>query len=297
MTDANGLVTANVPNASGVSFGTDVYSDQNGFRINPARAEEKKPEAILFLGDSVTFGVGVPEEKTFVGMFRHSAPEITVYNSAVVGFSIPDYQRVVDNFVPQHPEIKTVYLFYCLNDFHASADHAQDAGNPDFEKSVKLRAASVFSEINEFFGSHSKFYVFITGKLIDPAKKFFQTDYNLYNVDGQKFDAVMQPITEINQKLRAGNINFVVFLNPYESQLRSGAENDLMPQRKVEQYLSQHNIRFVETTDDFKKFPSATEFLFADPMHLSEKGHQIVFDALRREWENRLSPQKNYERK
>ncbi len=292
VTDGNGLVTANAPNAAGVSFGTNVYSDQNGFRINPNRVEKKKPDAVLFLGDSVTFGVGVPEEKTFVGMFRQNAPDVTVYNAAVVGFSIPDYRRVINNFLPQHPEIKTVYLFYCLNDFHAATDTAQNNDTQDFERSVKLKAATVFSQINEYFGSHSKLYVFITGKLIDPSKKFFETDYNLYNVDEQKFDAVMQPILEINQKLRERNIEFVVFLNPYETQIRTGAESDLMPQRKLEQYFTQNSIRFVETTDDFKKFPSSTEFLFADPMHLSEKGHQIVYDALWRDWEQQTQHQK-----
>ena len=214
-------------------------------------------------------------------MFRQRNPNLTVYNSAVVGFSIPDYKRVIDEFVPAHSEVKTVYLFYCLNDFHAAAEN--NADETDSGKSLKLKAASVLAAVNEFFGENSKLYVYVTGKIIDPSKKFFETDFNSYHVEEAEFNRIMQPLSEISRNLKARNVEFVVFINPYEMQLRRNADADLMPQRKIENYLTQNGIDFVDTMPNFRQIKSADGFLFADPMHLSEKGHQIVFDALNAE--------------
>src|SRR5438034_239565 len=51
------------------AFGQPVYTDERGFRITPGAAEHHG-SGILFLGDSVTFGIGVPETESFVGRLR-----------------------------------------------------------------------------------------------------------------------------------------------------------------------------------------------------------------------------------
>lgn len=289
VTNAAGTVVANAKNAHGISFGTDVYSDENGFRVNPLRTEKSHDQAVLFLGDSVTFGVGIPEEKTFVGMFREKNPDLTTYNSAVVGFSIPDYRRVITTFLPAHPEVKTVYLFYCLNDFHDESE-MKTAAEQTLTSFLKTKAAAVLESGNEFFGAHSKFYVYVTGIIIDPSNRYFQSDYETYKVNDEKFNRTIQPLKDINEELKGKNIKFVVFINPYEKQLRSGAEADLMPQKRLENYFRQHDIQFVDTLQNFKNINPAEGFLFKDPAHLSEKGHQIVFDAL---WQNWINLPKN----
>ena len=43
---------------------------------------------------------------------------VRFYNSSVIGYSLHDYANVVDQFVPLKPEIKYVFLFYCLNDVY-----------------------------------------------------------------------------------------------------------------------------------------------------------------------------------
>lgn len=285
-TNSLGIVNGNAKNAKGVSFGVDVYSDENGFRINPNRAEKQNEAAVLFLGDSVTFGVGIEEEKTFVGLFRQRLTDVTVYNSAFVGASIPDYERVVNDFIPQHGEVKQVYLFYCLNDFHLApeAENSNPETSADKKNSLKYKLAQIFPAMNDFFGSRSKLYVYITGKASDPSLRYFQADFNAYNVDDEMFNRIMQPIVNISEELKKRNIKFVVFLNPYEAQLRANDEADMMPQRKLEQFFRRRDIAYVNTTDKFREVkPSTDAFLFADPMHLSERGHKIVFDAL---WEN-----------
>ena len=113
-------------NARGISFGANVWTDANGFRVSPHGQEKPGQPALLILGDSVGFGCGVEESKTFAGLLRKSLPDTTVYNSSVIGYALPDYKNVVEHFLPQHTEIKRVYLSFCVNDVsHKSASQIE----------------------------------------------------------------------------------------------------------------------------------------------------------------------------
>ena len=56
-------------------------------------------------------------------------------------------------------------------------------------------------------------------------------------------------------------------------------------QRRIESFLQENGIPFVDTRDKFNGLQSSKDaFLFADPMHLNETGHRLVFDALLDDW-------------
>lgn len=281
VTNDAGRVVANRPNASGVSFGVPVYSDVNGFRVPENYSAKPMDSAVLLVGDSVTFGVGVPEEKTFAGLLRKSHPEFAVYNSGVIGFSVTDYKLLVDSFVPDHNEVKQVYLFYCLNDFVLSEiDHAKGKAEGGVWRSVKRTVAEGLIWMNEFFGARSKLYVFLTGISIDPAAQYYALDAKTMDVDDGRFQEVLQPLVDISRFLDSRKINFAIVLSPYERQLRGGG--DFGPQDRLRRFFEAQGIRVIDIRDRFRELKDPKEgFLFADPMHLSETGHTIVFEALK----------------
>lgn len=286
VTTADGSILGNEKNAKGVSFGAEVYSDENGFRIPAGFKPVLSKNAVLVLGDSVAFGVGVPEESTFVGIFRSSHPDTAVYNSAVVGYSIGDYKRVASEFLPAHPEVKQVYLFYCLNDFHAEGlGNAPKSNDESLTRSLKDMVAAMFVNINEFFGSRSKLYVYITGLAIDPSRRYFEWDLSLMNVSDEKFRETLAPIVETGRFVAGQGATFTVFLNPYERQLRDGPNADFGPQDRIGRYLSEQGISVVDTRARFAELlHSSDAFLFADPMHLNQTGHKLVFGAIEDVW-------------
>jgi len=288
-TDPAGRIIGNVKNARGVSFGTDVFSDANGFRIPQDYIGKTNDTAVLFLGDSVTFGVGVPEEKTFVGLLRRQLPDVTIYNSGVVGYALADYKRVADSFLPSHNEVKRVYLFYCLNDFQPPDDAKQTkVEDVTLFKSIKHAIGSIFVDLNEFLGPRSKLYVYITGLTADPSRRYFEWDLTLFNVNEDRLRETLAPIVEIDRLVKEHNARFVVFLNPYEMQIREGENANFEPQTRIENFLREKGISFIDTRDRFKSLPSSKDaFLFADPMHLNETGHRIVFGALLDDWDSK----------
>ncbi len=287
--DPAGRIVGNVKNGEGVSFGTDVFSDENGFRVPQGYIGKTNDRAVLFLGDSVVFGVGVPEEKTFAGLFRSQMPDVTTYNSGVVGYELADYKRVADSFLPAHNEVKRVYLFYCLNDFQppegSTLAKTEDA---TLYKSIKHAIGSIFVNLNEFLGPRSKLYVYITGLTADPSRRYFEWDLTLFNVNEDRFRETLSPIVEIDRLVKEHKAQFVVFLNPYEMQIRERENANFDPQNRIESFLREKGISFVDTRDRFKGLPTSKDaFLFADPMHLNETGHRIVFDALLDDWNSK----------
>lgn len=280
--DAAERPVANRPNAAGTSFGVDVWSDENGFRVPQGYNYKTNDPAILLLGDSVTFGVGVPEERTFAGLLRSQLPDVAVYNSAVVGYGVLDYKRVADRFLPQHPEVDRVYLVYCLNDFHDEAS-LTETKPPDesFAGSAKQMVRSALSGVNEFLGPRSELYVLITGKTIDPSRRYYAWDLALMNVDETRLRSVLSPIVAIDRQVRERGGQFKVIINPYEYQLRQGMCPDPASTKRITDHLTAEGVAVIDTCSRFTGLPSSdAAFLFADPMHLNETGHRLVFDAL-----------------
>lgn len=278
--DASGRPVANAPNSQGVSFGTPVFSDSNGYRVPENYQYPQADKAILLLGDSVTFGVGVSEEKTFAGLLRASDSSIAVYNAAVNGFSVPDHLRTAELALRKHPEIKEVLLFYCLNDFREIGQSEEKPASASGLAGMKRAVAAAFSGMNEFLGPRSKLYVLITGLTTDPSRRYFEWDRSLMEAARSRTSEILEPIEKINELVKERNGSFVVFLNPYEFQLRKDG-GDFSPQDRMIEYLKAKGIRYIDTRDSFRQLPRpSAAFLFADPMHLSELGHKVVFDQV-----------------
>ena len=64
------------PNSEGVIFNEVIYTDNNGYRIPSKNYKYLGKKNIFILGDSVTFGNGVKENETFIGLLRKKYKEI-----------------------------------------------------------------------------------------------------------------------------------------------------------------------------------------------------------------------------
>lgn len=107
-----------------------------------------------------------------------------------------------------------------------------------------------------------------------------QTDTAFYRED-ENVRFGMQPLADIKKKLDESGVKLKVFLLPYEAQLRPDvAEDLLLPQKKVSEFLKANNIDYYDATADFKNAGSPeTLYLYGDPMHFSAEGHKIAADA------------------
>ena len=102
----------------------DIKTNRYGFR-DLDRESTAKPDGtfrIVFAGDSVTLGVGIPLETTFVRRFEMEANQmesqyrIQALNFAVDGYNTPQICEMIRSKVMSFSPDKVVYVM-CLNDF------------------------------------------------------------------------------------------------------------------------------------------------------------------------------------
>ena len=255
------------PGGKGMCFGLPVEIDQSGHRLMSGPSQWKT--SWLILGDSVTFGVGVETEKSFVGLLQSAFPTVKIWNTSVVGYNIENYKQALVNFDLAKESVTKVLLFYCLND---AEDALATVSNP-------VGSERVFA----FLRRHSKFYMLLKGLVTDRSKSYFFHDLQNYDHANPKYDRAVRLINEMRDYLADRGIEFAVIILPYEYQLRDHNNITFRPQSLLTEDLSNGNICYYDPVRCFleKANDSTQAFLHADAMHLSFKGHRIIFDCVR----------------
>ncbi|MCI0514206.1 hypothetical protein L0128_13400 [candidate division KSB1 bacterium] len=154
--DSSGLKTR----ASGISNGVTVEVDQYSFwKYRTEISPDKK--SLLILGDSVTMGMGVPADSTFVGLLSTYLSNTNVLNPSIIGYNIKDYCNLIHHFVSTRQndfKISELFIFWCLNDDYTDVPSLEQPGG-------KLRY--LFSDVLIWIRSHSRLYMFIKTWLFD----------------------------------------------------------------------------------------------------------------------------------
>ncbi|MCI0660655.1 MAG: hypothetical protein L0220_06235, partial [Acidobacteria bacterium] len=165
---AFGNTWAWVPNASGICFGKRVVIDEFGFR--KTTAPENYTSSWLVLGDSVTFGVGVDTEDTYIQLLQDSLPKVKLWNTAVLGYDFRNYKDVLHHWLIENqsiPNIKKVLMFICLNDIDINS-------TADENPRIQPVSSNHIEKVISFFRRNSKFYILLKNAVSDRSKVYFQ---------------------------------------------------------------------------------------------------------------------------
>ena len=265
------------PNSEGIIGGKNFFVDDFGFRIPEKNYKYRDVNKIIILGDSVAFGVGVKEEKTFAGLFRKDLTNHEIYNLALFGYQVEDYLVQLDEISKLYPIEKIVY-FLTLNDVYERANvKTVKYGENKYRKGFKrIFNHEFFRQVNVFFRDKSYLYTFLKGVIVDPQASWFQNVLNYYNDhDLRLLKKFFLKFTELTKKQ---NIKSYVFILPYEFQTRNCEINVLLPQTKIKKITDGINNNFYDLTAKFCNYKDPKKlYLKYDPMHLSEKGHNFVY--------------------
>ena len=271
------------PNKQGVIFNKEIFTDQFGFRVPNSNFNYINDENIFILGDSVAFGNGIIEDSTFVGLMRKNITNKNFLNTSVPGYQIKDHINVIkkiDNF----QNIEKILYFYTLNDIYNSSNLVNSKKNINKinnsnEGSFRLKDFKLFNKLNTFFRNKSYLYMFVKGVGTDPSKRWFSNLYPQYlNQDFLFLKKNFKILHDISKK---NNSEFIVIILPYEYQTRKCSNENLLPQKEIANILNNLSIQYRDMTDDFcnEKKPNNNFYKF-DPMHLSKKGHMLVYNLI-----------------
>tara|TARA_B100001250_G_scaffold390791_1_gene391066 strand:+ start:53 stop:1039 length:987 start_codon:yes stop_codon:yes gene_type:complete len=278
-----------IPNSSGIHFGQKIFIDSNGYRV-PYKdyRYNNSNNSVSIIGDSTAFGNGVREENTFVGILRKNSINWNFYNTSVPGYQIRHFKENLET-IDNINNIKKVFYFITLNDIFDSSnivDLGKKTKNIVTETQNKkvdfLKNIKIINELNAFLRSKSYLYMYIKGIATDPSKRYFKNILIHYSKNDLEEMNVF--LNQLREKTIKKNIKLKVFILPYEFQTRNCNKRNLLPQDKLNNILLNLKIDFVDYTLDFCNYKNPKSLFYKfDPMHLSKKGHSLVFNLVKNE--------------
>ncbi len=280
------------PKFVGISFGETFVTDDEGFRIDPVfkSSASSDTDALLLMGDSVAFGPALTDDVTIAGNLRMAMPTVKIYNGSAIGYDSFDYKTVTLARLEQHPEIKTVVLFICLNDISdASSQLIRSQTGQSSEDENAIPSPSIPRRVNDYLRSRSKLFLWLKNALIDTQLNYFKFDLAGYQKGEQNVADALKPVVELDKELKERGISLKIFVSPYEAQLRQHPpEGADLPQRLIAAYLTQNGVEKYDLVSVLKQASADPKelFLYGDPMHLSAEGSKIAASAVCAKLEN-----------
>ncbi len=265
------------PKSEGIVLGEKFFTDNLGFRIPSKEYSYESKKKILFLGDSVTFGVGIKEESTFVGKFRKNLTEHSVFNLALFGYQINEYSAQINDLKSFNP-IDKILIFLTLNDVYITANiQINQKSENTYNKSLKILNFNFIKKINTYLRNKSYLYTFFKGNVIDPPETWFNNTLAYYKKNDLEF--VRTFFIDFTDFVNKNGIKSYIFILPYEYQTRDCKKELLLPQRKIIELSKDISNNFYDLTANFCNYERPKKlFLKYDPMHLSKEGHKLVFN-------------------
>jgi len=266
------------PNKRGLVFGEEVFTDGYGFRVPSENFKYLYTENIFILGDSVTFGNGIKEEYTFVGLLRKKFDNVNFVNSSVPGYQMKDQINVIKKS-KEFENIKSILYFFTLNDIYGSSNIVDITSKKISNDTYNLTKIKLLDDLNKFLRNKSYLYLFLKGVGTDPSKRWFNALYA--NYENLAPNVIKDNFKFLDNFSKNIDTNLIVILLPYEYQTRDCNKNILKPQKMLIKILKDLNIATKDLTDEFcNNKKSKKNFLKFDPMHLSKNGHTLVYNTL-----------------
>ena len=263
-------------NIESIAYGKKVFTDRFGFRVPKKNySYNKKNGSILIVGDSVSFGVGVIEEETVVGLIRNNFKHKNIYNASVTGNTLDSYNKSLPIY-EKNLKFDDVLIFFCLNDIIKSKGVIT---RKEFYKKNNF-----LTEVNIVLRGKSFLYVYLKSVLTDPEKRYFDYIAPIYK-ENAAIQNLKKTISEINYFSISRNKKLHFIILPYEFQTRKKNcnKNYLFPQEEINKILTKKEIKFNDFSKEFCNHKDPKKlFLTHDPVHLSKAGHQFVYNLIKK---------------
>lgn len=263
-----------LPNSEGLSNSISKKVDADGFW---KYSKDKHPanKKILFLGDSVTMGIGVESDSTFAGRINNENDSLLVLNPSIIGYNNIDYLNVINFLIIENQnyiDVDAVYIFWCLNDVYDNS--FADIG---------FNSNGIQDKIISFMRKHSKLFYFLKANFTDRAKAYFLHDARFYSSSDVSFQTAKNNLLKIHSTLTKKGINFKVVILPYEYQLRDKSFSVFQPNSIFTSFLSDKGIPYLDIGSKLRSesFDSNKLYLYGDGIHFSNFGHKVIADEIK----------------
>ena len=271
------------PDFEGFSEGTAVRTNSRGLRERELPVEPAADTTrILFLGDSVTFGSGVPAEEAFPRLLEAAlaaagAGRVESLNAGVVGYNtLQELGRLEDVGLAYRPDV--VVLTFVVNDLLESFsifDHQYLPAPPFAAQKVLLR-------------KQSHLYRFVQGTYWRVAQDLrrAQTGPTEPLRKRERMDERLAQLGQIVERTRASGARFLLLLYPdnLADPVSPGPSGERLTVREeLLRFAAREGVPHLDLTDALGdvRDPRARQFRLREDPHPSPAGHRAIADAVR----------------
>jgi lysophospholipase L1-like esterase len=296
------------PNVVETAFGVKIITNSDGFMVDQTLPDNTKNDnlpRIMILGDSIGVGIGLEPKDSFAIILQRRLINYKIVNASVIGYGIEDYYNVLDTLIKKGYNFEGAIICLCLNDISFFSqlninkslkernENYRDIMFQNFLVRFLTKISEHYIDYNAVLREYSRTYLLMKSILIDSGEGYFLADLKPYN----KFETnnyIGSELRKINDILVNNGKWVIFFLFPYEYQLRQGSQvagnrDVLKPQRMFAENAQKQNINIIDLYPIFlqtithDQINSKLMYLFNDPMHFSQNGHQVIAQAMWKE--------------
>lgn len=258
------------PEVTGISNEQTFTVDANGFWAYTAGTNPQL-DGWLFLGDSVTMGIGVAPDSTFAGRIALAQDTLNVLNPSLIGYSSRDYVNILGTLLTQpsdaYRDLKRVTVFWCLNDVYAGSTASAEPG-----QNVRHLAGTFLT----FVRQHVHTYHWLKALVFDRPRTYYEHDERLYTESLTNLEAAFTDLQALHKLASDHDIAFAVVILPYAYQLRT--TDRVVPQAVLRQELRADSIQIYDPFQMLSTLSTRPEdlYLYGDGIHFSSLGHKAI---------------------
>jgi len=303
--DVGYLFPANMEATVESSYVSFTYrTDEFGFRNSqrwPRRAE------IVALGDSITFGYGVDEDKAWTDLRQKSLRRSRIVNLGLPGAAPQQYLRIYETYgIALRPKVLLVGLFPG-NDLKDAAEFnawlSSGAGR-DYDLWRSFRVASpgvqyllagllkrsyLFAFLNMLrssgigYGSQTRTVFFDDGSRLSLVPGFLEDLAQRARPDRQEFRLMIETLERLKSLAKESGTTAIVLLVPTKEEIYLPLldhERDFDPSAAIRTTLNLRDIPYLDLAPDFRRQAAMGQRLFFEGWHPNTSGYALIAEIV-----------------
>ena len=226
----------------------------------------------VFLGDSFTFGWGLPVHETFPEIFRNKYYNKTIYNLGIPGTNTIDQYQILKNY-PLKDNSTVIYQY-----FYNDIDYI----------SKKIISKDSFSQ-NYFLLHVKKITLFLIDRsyladlILNPFLKFFLISFNEFSFDKHNYEKHLGDVKLIFDFLKKKKIKVVFVLIPIlssDKQIKFSSDNYINFFKKNFYKICNRNDILIDISTSLGKDNSKKFIISNRDLHASYFVNKIIADQI-----------------
>ena len=255
-------------------FGKVMHTDAE-YPVRKNKHIRKKNGKWIFLGDSVTMGVGVEDDSTFSNHLQRYT-KLDILNYSVIGYSARDYRNFCYSMLDELPlreNVKRLSLFWTLNDVYSlPLDHEP----------------GILEKVRSFIRSRYRTYILLKGLFSDRPSAHYTYDSAFYDEQNQELKKSILNLCIVKQVCDSLNIQMDLVLLPYRQQIKLKHYNEQeLVGNLFNKARGDGTVKILPVQETFKDASPDDYYLFGDGIHFSNRGHRELAIFLSKEWQLR----------